>query len=70
MFINYVEKNSDQDGPVLDIHYSNAVEAFQLGRLFEQIVAGGRKAWIWDANGLIRIPLIEEKVNNGSKNRR
>ena len=55
MYVKYVCKCSDCDDPVIDIHPSSAEEAFELGRIFERIVASNHEAW-HDGTG-IRIPL-------------
>lgn len=49
-------KNSDHNGPVLDIYWDNSDEAFEIGRLFADIAA--MKKCVWQGPGSIRVPLI------------
>lgn len=57
------EQNSDFDGPVLDIYYSNISEAFDMGNLFQKIHENNKCSW--HGNMCIRIPLINmDKIGN------
>jgi hypothetical protein len=57
MLVKFVKENSDYEGPVLDIHYTNIEEAFALGVVFQEAVTLNR--CVWKGNNFLRIPLIE-----------
>jgi len=56
MHVKLTEKCPDHDGPVLDITFCGKEEAFELGRLFENIMSKGMCSW--HGEGFIRIPLV------------
>jgi hypothetical protein len=59
MNVRLVEKNSDHDGPVLNItcNVDDPEGYFDLGVLFEQLTHRG--ACVWRGAGMIRIPLVK-----------
>jgi hypothetical protein len=57
MLVKFVEENSDYEGPVLDIQYTNTEEAFALGVVFQEAIALNK--CVWKGNNFLRIPLIE-----------
>ena len=56
MRITYNDKNSDYDGPCLDIYFRGDKESFSMGQLFEKMTQSNRCVWVADDH--IRIPLI------------
>lgn len=56
MYIEYREHCSDYSGAVIDISYSNEVEAFELGILFQELKE--KNLCIWRNYKSIRIPLM------------
>jgi len=57
MRIEFIQKCSDFDGPVLDIYLSSIEDAFKVGVVFEKIVNKGK--CVWRGGGFIRIPLVD-----------
>jgi len=60
MRVEFTVENSDHSGPVLDIHATNAEDAYELGRIYEKICNVG--GTVWSANSqtsvMLRVPLL------------
>lgn len=56
MIIDLKDKCSDCKEPVIDIYFSDPIDAFNLGVLFEKISSRGR--CVWKGDKFIRIPLV------------
>ncbi|MCK9439418.1 MAG: hypothetical protein WC188_04705 [Candidatus Caldatribacteriota bacterium] len=57
MRIKIPEKQSDFDGPVIDIYFENIKDAFEIGKIFQQICSLDK--CVWEGNNHIRLPLID-----------